>query len=151
MAFVRVKRTPAGSAKHYLVSSERVAGKVRQRTLAYLGDYRTVEEALEHLPVDIMLCRWGLRRYRDGEPCMVRRYFRGQPGWAPPRDEFYRRIERVRSGFNWWREPQFKNEIRRLEALKARLAELQEAGVVPKLVSISEQIWARHQQRMRAA
>jgi hypothetical protein len=38
---------------YYLVESYREAGKVRQRTLAYLGEYPTVEEALTRLPVDI--------------------------------------------------------------------------------------------------
>ena len=66
MAFVRRKTTPKGSVKHYLVSAERVGGRVRQRTLAYLGDYPTVEAAVERVPWDIMLTRWALRRYREG-------------------------------------------------------------------------------------
>jgi hypothetical protein len=52
---------------YYLVETYREGGKVRQRTLAYLGKYPTVEEALTRLPVDIerrkndvlpKLCRW---------------------------------------------------------------------------------------------
>src|ERR687891_658281 len=38
---------------HYLVESYRENGQVRQRTLAYLGEYSSVEEALAGLPVDI--------------------------------------------------------------------------------------------------
>jgi hypothetical protein len=38
---------------YYLVESYRESGKVHQRTLAYLGEYPTVEEALMKLPVDI--------------------------------------------------------------------------------------------------
>jgi hypothetical protein len=41
---------------HYLVESYRESGKVRQRTLAYLGEYPTVEEALARLPQEIE--RW---------------------------------------------------------------------------------------------
>jgi hypothetical protein len=41
---------------YYLVESYRESGKVHQRTLAYLGEYPTVEEALARLPQDIE--RW---------------------------------------------------------------------------------------------
>ena len=129
MAFIRTKRMPKGSPKHYLVTSERVEGKVRQRVLAYLGDYATVEAALESLPVDIMLTRWALRRLREKCYCCARRYRK------LPASE---------------REPQLENRIERLQQLQTQLYELQEQGVVPKIVSISEQIWARHQERMKS-
>jgi hypothetical protein len=38
---------------HYLVENYREKGRVRQRTLAYLGKYPSVEEALIGLPKDI--------------------------------------------------------------------------------------------------
>jgi uncharacterized tellurite resistance protein B-like protein len=38
---------------YYLVESYRENGKVHQRTLAYLGEYPTVEEALAGLPKEI--------------------------------------------------------------------------------------------------
>ena len=48
------------------------------------------------------------------------------------------------------REPQLENRIERLQQLQTQLYELQEQGVVPKIVSISEQIWARHQERLKS-
>jgi hypothetical protein len=48
-----------------LVTAERKGGKVRQRTLAYLGDYPTADAAVENLPRDIMLAKWLLRQLRD--------------------------------------------------------------------------------------
>jgi AP2 domain len=45
--FVRRKKID-GNWYCYLVSSERVNGKVKQRTLAYLGKHATVEAAYEH-------------------------------------------------------------------------------------------------------
>lgn len=46
--FVR-KKTVNGRVYHYLVRSVRQNGKVRQEALAYLGEYTTVDEALEKL------------------------------------------------------------------------------------------------------
>jgi hypothetical protein len=127
MPFVRIKRTPKGTPKYYLVASERVGGRSRQRTLAYLGDYPTVEDALERVSIDIMLTRWALRRLREKCYCCARLY-----RWLPTSE----------------REPQLLNRIARLEDLRARLADLQEKGVVPKHLTISQQIWARHRERM---
>src|ERR1041384_249019 len=42
-----------GRAYHYLVTTERKGGRVRQRTVAYLGDYPTVAAALAKLPDEI--------------------------------------------------------------------------------------------------
>jgi len=124
MAFVRVKRTPKGTPRHYLVTSERVNGKSRQRVLAYLGGYATVEEALEKIGTDLVLTKWGIRH-------------QGQcPRWRS------------------WRathEQKGPGLLRHLEALQARLRELQEEGVVPKLCRESDEIWARHKARMEAA
>ncbi len=52
MAFVRAKHS--GKRTYYqLVESRREDGKVRQRIIAYLGHYTSVEEALGALPVAI--------------------------------------------------------------------------------------------------
>jgi hypothetical protein len=51
---------------YYLVESYRESGKVRQRTLAYLGGYPSVEDALARLPQDIERCQESLpRAHRD--------------------------------------------------------------------------------------
>jgi hypothetical protein len=50
--FVRCK-VRDGLAYHYLVMTERVCGRVWQKTIAYLGDYATVDAALEGLPTEI--------------------------------------------------------------------------------------------------
>ena len=60
MPFIRAKQHRAALWRedpvrtyYYLVESYRDAGKVRQRTLAYLGRYPTVKEALTGLPAEI--------------------------------------------------------------------------------------------------
>jgi hypothetical protein len=50
--FVRTKRQ-GWRTYHYLVRNERVDGRVRQRVIAYLGKYPTVELALERLTRDV--------------------------------------------------------------------------------------------------
>lgn len=52
MAFVRTK-TRNGKQRHHLVENYRKDGKVRQRTIAYLGEYPTVEVAIEQLVPEI--------------------------------------------------------------------------------------------------
>jgi hypothetical protein len=65
MSFIRAKtqknakklrwpeRQPTSGTYYYLVESYRENGRVRQRTLAYLGGYSSVEDALARLPQDI--------------------------------------------------------------------------------------------------
>jgi hypothetical protein len=53
MAFVRRKRTRRGIVCFCLVENARGGGKVRQRVLAYLGNFPTAERALEELPKEI--------------------------------------------------------------------------------------------------
>ncbi len=50
--FVRVKKQ-GGRVYHYLVAAERSGGRVRQKTVAYLGDYPSVEAAHDGLPAEI--------------------------------------------------------------------------------------------------
>ncbi len=58
MAFVRAKHSGRGTY-HYLVTSERRGGCVRQKTLAYLGQYASLSNALEGLPLEIaMFNKW---------------------------------------------------------------------------------------------
>ncbi len=45
MAFIRHRRTACGSS-HQVVETYREGGKVKQRVLANLGPYPTIEEAL---------------------------------------------------------------------------------------------------------
>ncbi len=55
MPFIRVKRAVSCGYYwdyHYLVESYREQGKVKQRTLLYLGHAKTVEEALRTAEVD---------------------------------------------------------------------------------------------------
>jgi hypothetical protein len=57
VAFVRAKKR-GDRTYHYLVESFRTSqGKVRHRTVAYLGEYATVDQALAELPLDIEECR----------------------------------------------------------------------------------------------
>jgi hypothetical protein len=49
-------RQPTNRTYYYLVESYRENGRVRQRTIAYLGRYSSVEDALTRLPKDIE--RW---------------------------------------------------------------------------------------------
>ncbi|MHC4403112.1 MAG: hypothetical protein ACYTG0_25910 [Planctomycetota bacterium] len=50
--FVRKKKR-GKYTYHYLVESVRENGKVKQKTLLYLGDYATIDAALEGLPKDV--------------------------------------------------------------------------------------------------
>lgn len=54
--FVRCK-VRDGRAYHYLVATVRDGGRVRQKTVAYLGDYPTATAALEGLPAEIAKLR----------------------------------------------------------------------------------------------
>ncbi len=54
--FVRAKQQ-GGRVYHYLVTAERCAGRVRQKTIAYLGEHATIGAALETLPVQIAKLR----------------------------------------------------------------------------------------------
>src|SRR5919106_3038766 len=47
------ERLPTSRTYYYLVESYRENGRVRQRTIAYLGRYSSVEDALTRLPKDI--------------------------------------------------------------------------------------------------
>ena len=54
MAYVRSKGgNKRGGTYYYLVSCVREGGKVRQRTLAYLGAYPTVDAALQGIPAEV--------------------------------------------------------------------------------------------------
>ncbi len=46
--FVRKKTTASGTVKHYLVTTRRESGKVRQKVLFYLGEHASVDAALMH-------------------------------------------------------------------------------------------------------
>jgi len=52
MAFVRAKSS-GGRTYYYLVETWREGGRIRQRSLAYLGKYFSLEDALAGLPDDI--------------------------------------------------------------------------------------------------
>jgi hypothetical protein len=54
--FVR-KKVIANCTYHYLCSTERADGKVRQKVVAYLGEYPSLADALEKLPALIQTCR----------------------------------------------------------------------------------------------
>lgn len=54
--FIRTKQKRNGRAFHYLVKSERHEGRVRQKTLVYLGEFSTIEAALEGLPA--LVAKW---------------------------------------------------------------------------------------------
>ena len=47
--FIRTKEV-RGQTYHYLVESQRVNGVPKQRVIAYLGHYKTVDEAVVGLP-----------------------------------------------------------------------------------------------------
>jgi hypothetical protein len=73
MVYVRKKRVKDRDY-HQLVESYREDGKVRQRVLVHLGEYPTVDAALEGLPERIALSRRVLPRYpKRIQPGMERR------------------------------------------------------------------------------
>jgi len=51
--YVRTKKNARGHVYHYLVSSKRERGKVRQTIIAYLGRHATVAAALEAMQREI--------------------------------------------------------------------------------------------------
>jgi hypothetical protein len=59
--FVR-RKMQNGRTYHYLVASERAGGRVRQKTIVYLGEYQTLDAALESLPVEIAKVKEEARR-----------------------------------------------------------------------------------------
>ncbi len=59
--FIRSKEV-RGRTYHYLVESQRVNGVPRQRVIAYLGHYKTVEEAVVKLPKAITQLKRGRGR-----------------------------------------------------------------------------------------
>jgi hypothetical protein len=67
--FIRKKQTKRGTAVYYLVESQRVNGKVRQRSVAYLGRENTIESAIAEVNERIDFATWAVerakpRRYR---------------------------------------------------------------------------------------
>lgn len=52
MSFIRTKRIK-GVLYYYLVENYRENGKVRQRVLAYLGQFNTIATAYEHWRVQL--------------------------------------------------------------------------------------------------
>jgi hypothetical protein len=73
MAYLRTKNV-GGRRYHQLVEGYREDGKVKQRVLAHLGRYESVEEALKELPRSIALRRRVLPRYpKKMQPGMLRR------------------------------------------------------------------------------
>jgi hypothetical protein len=79
MPFIRAKtrkklswpdRQPTSSTYYYLVENYRENGRVRQRIIAYLGKYPTVEEALAGLPGEIEWLQKSLvRDYQRRDRC----------------------------------------------------------------------------------
>jgi hypothetical protein len=61
--FVRAKRQ-GSKTYYYLVRSERVGARVRQKVILYLGTYSSVEKALRGLPQAIESHRDTAARYR---------------------------------------------------------------------------------------
>jgi hypothetical protein len=51
--YVRKKKNATGAEYYQLVEAQRVDGKPRQKVLAHLGKYPTLEAALKGLPEDI--------------------------------------------------------------------------------------------------
>jgi len=89
MAYIRAKiykrkhrpsdKWPEASTYYYVVQSYRVEGKVRQATLAYLGEFPTVEQALAHdlgslARIEAGLPEWETRRAEidSAHPFVVR-------------------------------------------------------------------------------
>ena len=95
MAFIRKRISPTGrrTPSYQLIETYREGGKVKQRVLANLGWFSTVEKALDH-------CRNSLA---DAERGLARREQRGPRGGGryalshrKTLDWFRRRIERKR-------------------------------------------------------
>ncbi len=124
--FIRAKRQ-GERTYYYIVRSERVGGRVRQKTIAYLGEYPTIEAALESLPLEIAKVKEEARR------CSVKAdeiRNRMNPAWIErnngevPRPAFRRRC----SFRNYWRYHK-RVEVceQRASEMSARLAKLRAA------------------------
>jgi hypothetical protein len=59
--FIRAKRQ-GERTYYYIVRSERAGGRVRQKTIAYLGEYQTLDAALESLPLELAKVKEEARR-----------------------------------------------------------------------------------------
>jgi len=64
MAFVRAKKQ-GERVYHYLVTSERIGHRVRQKTVAYLGRYPSLDAALSGLASEIERHTREAARYRE--------------------------------------------------------------------------------------
>jgi len=125
MAFIREKQGKTGRRYFYLVESARKGGKVRQKVVAYLGQYSTVEAALAGLPRDVDKWRGWVVRAR-ANMAKIRERLR----WLPmscevprPRRRGGRGANRLYGKYWFWAEaiPAYE---RRAEALAARLDQL---------------------------
>ena len=130
--YVRAK-TQRGRAYHYLVTAERQGGRVRQKTVAYLGEYPNIATALAGLSAQIeMLNRNALRFSQKADHVkgkMPAAWLERNGGDVPPR----RPRPGVKFAYNlvgqyWtWREFAERNE-RRARELSARLRKLKALG-----------------------
>lgn len=90
---------------YYLVENYREGGKVRQRTLAYLGKYPSVEEALAGLQNEI--------EHAYEQAAHFDEWYKKSPGTTYYRDVAQKYREKV---------PQIQAKLDRLQAVVATLA-----------------------------
>jgi chromosome segregation ATPase len=116
-------KLPRFKTYYYLVENYREKGRVRQRTLAYLGKYASVEESLTGLPADIEKHqRFLSRAYQSQQEVMA----------------YLSRLSRFEDSHRYWQERcqearetlrQAEQQIDRLRkelvALEGRLVKLQ--------------------------
>jgi hypothetical protein len=119
--FVR-KKVSKGGTYYYLVQSRRAGGKVRQKVVAYLGTYATVQEALEKIPAEVERLRQRAADYRASAEDARRRVsasaIKANGGEVPRRNRPGLPLRRNPAGWYWiWRG--------RAESYERRAAELQ--------------------------
>jgi hypothetical protein len=126
--FVR-KKVVKGGTYYYLVQSGRAGGKVRQKVVAYLGTYATVQEALEKIPAEVERLRQRAADYRaraeDARRQVSPSAIKANGGEVPRRHRPGLPLRRNPAGWYWiWRDGAESYE-RRAAGLQHRLHALQ--------------------------
>ena len=129
--FVRCKKSRGGKVVHQLVTTSRVNGKVRQRVVAHLGDFETLEAAIADCETRLQN-EYAKVKAGHARAEVVRTQLK-EVGWETiPED--YQEIRR-RARYHWDMKP-LRNALwlvfhaqERIKPLEERLARLHQAGV----------------------
>ncbi len=130
MTFVR-SNTVNGNRYYSLVETYRDAGQVRQRRIAYLGRYPTVEAAICGLEAELEAAEAVVKRMKSRAGAMVSqtpRRWRTEHGRLPRPDVNQERLTRDRCRTHWDAVDRAQKGLRRADRLRERLAELRKVA-----------------------